>query len=124
MQAHESVWLHHLLRIKANMLVSFRKHHQYSTMKLTSLATIAISAAVMAGVAIASEDLVITSMGLPRDSPGGNSCGQRADLGPHIQQGVQQASMVGTSTTISDISADLAAQSSHTQHAPIKTAVN
>ncbi|KAG2090098.1 uncharacterized protein F5147DRAFT_28839 [Suillus discolor] len=43
-------------------------------MKFTSLTTIIISAAAMAGVAIASEDLVLTPKGLPCGSPDTVGC--------------------------------------------------
>ncbi|KAG2753840.1 hypothetical protein P692DRAFT_20771496, partial [Suillus brevipes Sb2] len=43
-------------------------------MKFTSLATIIISAAAMAGVAIAAEDLVISPMGLPCGNPDTVNC--------------------------------------------------
>ncbi|KAG2144414.1 uncharacterized protein EDB93DRAFT_1153374 [Suillus bovinus] len=59
-----------------------RKHHQYSAMKFTSLTTIVISAASMAGIAIASEDLSFRPEGLPCRPKGEHSCGLRADLRP------------------------------------------
>ncbi|KAG2144358.1 uncharacterized protein EDB93DRAFT_1153002 [Suillus bovinus] len=62
-----------------------RKHHQYSTMKFTSLTTIVISAASMVGIAIASEDSIIIipqgpPEGLPCSPKGEHSCSLRADL--------------------------------------------
>ncbi|KAG1749205.1 hypothetical protein EDB19DRAFT_177827 [Suillus lakei] len=59
----------HCLCIKANVLGFDSKHHQVSVMKFTSLITMIISAAWMAGVAIASDNLVITPMGLPCGPP-------------------------------------------------------
>lgn len=49
-------------------------------MKFTSLVTIVISAAAVAGVAIASEDQVMLPMGLPCSHPGEHPYGLRADL--------------------------------------------
>ncbi|KAG1726824.1 hypothetical protein EDB19DRAFT_205921 [Suillus lakei] len=52
------VWLRPTLPAYKSQRTSLKKHHQFSAMKFTSL-TAMISAAVMASVAVASEDLIV-----------------------------------------------------------------
>jgi len=128
-QTHESIWLT-VYKSQSTRLGSENTINKYSTMKFTSLTTIVISAAAMAGIAIASEDLVITPMNLPCSPDSEHSCGLYADLRPRtygypqIQCNARRASKVGTTTTISGFSADLEALSYHTHHAPVKIAVS
>ncbi|KAG2337933.1 hypothetical protein BDR05DRAFT_952288 [Suillus weaverae] len=76
-----------------------------------------ISVAAMAGIAIASDNLVISPIGQPCDPPSRHLCGLRADLRLRaysqylqIQWRAQRASKTGTTTMISRICADLQAQ--------------
>jgi hypothetical protein len=78
-QTHESIWLT-VYKSQSTRLGSENTINKYSIMKFTSLTTIVISAAAMAGIAIASEDLVITPMNLPCSPDSEHSCGLYADL--------------------------------------------
>lgn len=63
-------------------------------MKFTSLATIVISAAAMAGIAIASEDQVMLPMGLPCSHPGEYPYGLRANLRLRTTYGYSQTQWI------------------------------
>lgn len=81
-----------------------------------SLTTTIISIAAMAGVAIASNNLIINPMYLPCSPSSKHFCRPSADLRPRaysqfaqIHKGALQASKVGTTATISYMTADLQA---------------